>query len=189
MNYTLNCRNNATPNLKQVAGHDGFSAYIMSPNYQMRIFWPGYKNFAAFGYRGWLAGYRQLVGKQLGRAALGMAADTSHKSSTEAKGSSLRRLQVAVRLVITAARRQGAKTRKEQLLCFHCAFDDFVPPRGMKCFCSSRDYFTTSERNLPRGASPHLSNSSNSVIWERMCPMRTCASWMRGVESAGTQMQ
>jgi hypothetical protein len=43
-------------------------------------------------------------------------------------------------------RRQGAKTRKGQLLCFLCAFYDFVPPRGMKCFCSSRDYFTASNR-------------------------------------------
>jgi hypothetical protein len=41
-------------------------------------------------------------------------------------------------------RRQGAKTRKEQLVCFLCAFYDFVPPRGMKCFCSSSDYFTAS---------------------------------------------
>jgi hypothetical protein len=40
-------------------------------------------------------------------------------------------------------RRQGAKTRKEQLLCFLCAFYDFAPL--LKCFCSSRDYFTASQ--------------------------------------------
>jgi len=41
-------------------------------------------------------------------------------------------------------RRQGAKTPKEQLFCLLRTFYDFVPPRGMKCLCSSRDYFTAS---------------------------------------------
>jgi len=41
--------------------------------------------------------------------------------------------------------RKDAKTRKELFFVFFAASTNFVPPRGMKCFCSSRDCFTASE--------------------------------------------
>ena len=59
-------------------------------------------------------------------------------------------------------RRQGAKTREEQLLCFHLLFTTLR--LCVKCFCSSRDYFTPSSAS---GRWPQ------ELVYTRLLPLST----------------